>query len=115
MNRLVPRTRSIAVAVVLALVAGLAWGLAGALADSSSPSSASAPLTLRVGWITEPDNLNPFVGYETSSYEIWNLNYSWLFLYDLHGNVACDLAHCVNKPTGPIRGAARAYCSHCYP
>ncbi|HMK93202.1 MAG TPA: peptide ABC transporter substrate-binding protein [Thermoleophilia bacterium] len=92
MNRLVPRTRLVVAAVVLALVAGLVWGLAGAVADSSSPSPAGAPLTLRVGWITEPDNLNPFVGYETSSYEIWNLNYSWLFLYDLHGNVACDLA-----------------------
>jgi len=87
------RSRRLALGVVVAvLVVGLVWGLAAAFGASSSPSPNDGQLTLKIGWLTEPDNLNPFVGYETSSYEIWNLNYSWLFLFDLHGNVTTDLA-----------------------
>jgi peptide/nickel transport system substrate-binding protein len=87
------RSRRLALGVVvLVLAVGLVWGLAAALGASSSPSPGAGSLTLRIGWLTEPDNLNPFIGYETSSYEVWALNYSFLFLFDLHGNVATDLA-----------------------
>ena len=37
---------------------------------------------LRVGWPDDPDNLNPFIGWETSSYEVWLLNYDFLVGYD---------------------------------
>jgi peptide/nickel transport system substrate-binding protein len=67
------------VATVLAvLVAGLVWGLTGALAGSESPAPAGGKTTLRLGWTNDPDNLNPFIGYESSSYEIWSINYELL-------------------------------------
>jgi len=34
---------------------------------------------LRVGWTQRPDNLNPFLGQESTSYEIYHLNYDLLF------------------------------------
>jgi peptide/nickel transport system substrate-binding protein len=70
------------VAVCAALAAGLVWGLAGALAADPSASPSSGKVTLRIGWTIEPDNLNPFIGYATSSYEIWRLNYDFLAGYD---------------------------------
>ena len=38
---------------------------------------------MRVGWTNDPDNLNPFIGAETSSFEIWMLNYDFLVGYGL--------------------------------
>ncbi len=64
------------------LAAGLVWGLAGALAASSSPSPATGNVVLKVGWTSEPDNLNPFVGWATTTYEIWTVNYNFLFGFD---------------------------------
>ena len=46
-------------------------------------SPADAKVVLRIGWTNDPDNLNPFVGAETSSYEIWLLNYDFLVGYSL--------------------------------
>ena len=78
-GRAVKGRRLIVVATVLAvLVAGLAWGLTGALAESESPAPAGGKTTLRLGWTNDPDNLNPFIGYESSSYEIWSINYELL-------------------------------------
>ncbi len=71
------RTRFVLCAAAVLLIAGLLWGLSGALAGSS-PSPASGKTILKVGWTTDPDNLNPFVGFETSSFEIWSLNYDQL-------------------------------------
>ena len=65
------------VALALVLVAALGVGLASAFASDSSPSPQSK-VVLRLGWTNDPDNLNPFVGYESSSYEIWALNYDKL-------------------------------------
>jgi len=59
------------------VAASLIWGISGALATSSSPAP-SEKVILRVGWTQEPDNLNPFIGYETSAYEIFHLNYDLL-------------------------------------
>jgi peptide/nickel transport system substrate-binding protein len=75
--------------VVAVLVASLAWGLTAAFAASGSPSP-SGKVVLRIGWTSEPDNLNPFIG--LSSYEIWALNYSYLFGCGDHNQPTLDLA-----------------------
>ena len=64
------------------LAAGLLWGLGAALATGVSPSP-SGKTVLRVGWVAEPDNLNPFIGYATASYEVWSLNYDTLVGYSV--------------------------------
>ncbi len=69
-----------ALAVCCLLAAGLAAGLTTALASPSASPSAGK-VTLRVGWVNEPDNLNPFIGYSTSSYLIYHLNYDQLTGY----------------------------------
>ena len=79
MNRSM-RGRGLVLCVVLALAAGLVFA-AGASASSPSPSATSASTTLHVGWDTEPDNLNPFVGYEQSSYELFHVEYDFLTDY----------------------------------
>ena len=73
-----PASRLLILFIVLALAAGLVWGLAGAFAASSSPSPAGGTVTLKVGWTTDPDNLNPFVGIEQSSYELYHVSYDFL-------------------------------------
>ncbi len=75
-------TRRLALIVAVVLVCGLVWGLAAALAASSSPSPASGKVVLKIGWTSEPDNLNPFVGWATTTYEIWTINYNFLFGFD---------------------------------
>ena len=74
------RTRLLLALLAAALCCGLVWGLTGALADSGSPSPAAGP-TLHLGWTSEPDNLNPFIGYADQTYEIWRLNYSTVWGY----------------------------------
>jgi peptide/nickel transport system substrate-binding protein len=66
--------------VILALAAGLVLAGGAGAAGSASPSPAAATV-LKVGWDTEPDNLNPFVGYEQSSFEIFHLEYDFLTNY----------------------------------
>ena len=69
----------LALAVAAVLAAGVTWGVVGALAAASpTPSASSGALILHVGWTTEPDNLNPFIGYESSALEIFHLNYDFL-------------------------------------
>jgi len=83
-----PRPRTTLVLLLIAgllLAAGLLWGIGAAGASSASPSSAASPsggtVVYKVGILTEPDNLNPFIGYVWSSYEIWNLTYEPLVGY----------------------------------
>ena len=71
---------------------GLVWGLGGALAADPSASPTADKITLRVGWTNDPDNLNPFIGAETSYYEIAMLNYDFLVGYSLDLEPAPDLA-----------------------
>jgi peptide/nickel transport system substrate-binding protein len=66
------------IVITIVLVAGLVWGIGGALASSDSPSPAAGKTILRLGWTNDPDNLNPFIGYESSSYEVWSINYELL-------------------------------------
>ena len=79
-GRRLPRLACVLIAAVV-LAAGLVTG--SALAASPSASPADGKVVLRVGWTNDPDNLNPFVGAETSSYEIWLLNYDFLVGYSL--------------------------------
>jgi peptide/nickel transport system substrate-binding protein len=72
------RGRLLVAASIALLAMGLMWGIASAMASSDSPSPAAGKTTLRLGWTNDPDNLNPFIGYESSSYEIWAINYELL-------------------------------------
>jgi len=72
--------RRLSLAVIAAvLVVGLGWGLTSSFASSSSPSPVPGKVVLRIGWTNEPDNLNPFIGWSEEAYEIFYLNYSFLF------------------------------------
>ena len=79
------------------LVLGLMWGLGAAGAASESPtptlygdsaspepgaSAAAGTIQYKVGILGEPDNLNPFVGWLWSSFEIWYLAYDPLVGFD---------------------------------
>ncbi len=74
---------------------GIIWGLAGALAASpaASPASSSGKVVLKLGWTQEPDNLNVFIGYQDTSYEIWALNYDELFGAGDRNQPTLDLAN----------------------
>jgi hypothetical protein len=70
--------RHVLLGVVLFAVLGLAPGLASALATSPSPSPAGERIVLRVGWLSDPENLNPFVFAPASASELRLLNYDSL-------------------------------------
>ena len=80
------RATSLRRAALLVAALILASGLLGVTAalgdDGASPGAAETKTILRVGWTTDPDSLNPFVGIETSSYEIFGLNYDFLTSWD---------------------------------
>ena len=82
---------------VVALAIGLGIGLAGALAADESESPAPGKVTLKIGWLSEPDNLNHFIGYSDASYEIWSLQYDYLFNERADGTPGPELA--VERPT----------------
>ena len=67
-------------------------GLGSALAADPSASPSGDKVVLHVGWTNDPDNLNPFIGAETSSYEIWLLNYDFLTGYSPDLQPTPDLA-----------------------
>jgi peptide/nickel transport system substrate-binding protein len=71
--------RALLLCAALLALATLALAPA-ALADSASPASDTT--TFRVGWLLEPDNLNPFIGLLGQDYEIWHLNYDFLVGWD---------------------------------
>ncbi len=88
------RLRATIVLSALLATAGLVWGISTAIAASSSPTPAllgasgspspaasATPLTLRLGTTFDADNLNPFIGYSGTSYEIFHLNYDFLVGY----------------------------------
>ena len=72
--------------VLLAAIAVMtAGGLTAVRHDASaavSPSASPSVTTLRVGWLESPDNLNPFIGIQTSAYQLFHLNYDFLVQYD---------------------------------
>ena len=76
------RRRGGVVAVVLA-AAVLLLGLAIAQsALAASPSASPGDTVFRVGWMQEPDNLNPYLGALVESFHIHHLNYDYLVGYD---------------------------------
>ncbi len=84
-----------AVAVVLAFIWIAAGAGGAAAAESPAPAASDAggsKVVLRVGWPREPDNLNPFIGWENSSFEIWALQYDFLFGFGADENPTLDLA-----------------------
>ena len=65
------------VLLLLALFVMLAAVPAASASSSASPAAGEGT-TFRVGWLLEPDNLNPFIGLLGQDYEIWHLNYDFL-------------------------------------
>jgi peptide/nickel transport system substrate-binding protein len=55
--------------------------MAGAALAASSPAP-TAKTTLHIGWVQEPDNLNPFIGIQGTDYLLWHLNYDFLVGFD---------------------------------
>ena len=70
---------TVSILVLLLLLVGLA---AAPVASASSESPTAGGATFRVGWLLEPDNLNPFIGLLGQDYEIWHLNYDFLVGFD---------------------------------
>jgi peptide/nickel transport system substrate-binding protein len=64
--------------LLLFAAVNLASGLASALAISPSPSPSGERIVLKVGWLADPKNLNPFVFAPASASEIRLLNYDSL-------------------------------------
>ena len=58
---------------------------------SSAPQSENTH-TLRIGWMSEPDTLNPLVSYSTESMQITGLVYESLIAYDTDLEPYCRLA-----------------------
>ena len=78
MRRARPSCGRVGLALALLLAAGLLWGLTSALASSASPSPSNGQVVLRLGWLAGPDNLNPFVGTNSSAFTVWYMNYDTL-------------------------------------
>lgn len=78
--------------VVCILGTSLVHGLASATASDASSAADSGKVTFRIGWPREPDNLNPFIGWENSSFEIWALQYDFLFGFGKDEQPTLDLA-----------------------
>ena len=74
--------RRLLLAVSLALLGALLCGLASALASSPSPGPSPGKIVLRVGWIMDPDSLNPFVATNFTAAMITQLNYDYLVGFD---------------------------------
>jgi len=63
--------RGLAVAGLLA--AFLTPGIA--LTGSTTPAAAAGKTTFTVGFLSEVDSFNPFLGFQSESYEAWALTY----------------------------------------
>ncbi len=100
--------------VAVLLAAGLVWGLAAAVA--ASPSPAPGKVVLKIGWTSEPDNLNPFIGWSTTTYEIWAINYDFLFSWGINNQPILDLAsRWPTKQNGGISANGKIWTIHLRP
>ena len=68
--------------VLLLLLVLVTLAAAPAASAASESPAAGVTTTFRVGWLLEPDNLNPFIGLLGQDYEIWHLNYDFLVGFD---------------------------------
>ncbi len=66
--------------LLLLLVVAAAVGVARAGASSSPVPDEK--VTLHIGWVQEPDNLNPFIGIQGTDYMLWHMNYDFLVGFD---------------------------------
>ena len=69
-------------AVVLLILSILIVAAVAPAAQAETSSASPGTTTFRVGWLLEPDNLNPFIGLLGQDYEIWHLNYDYLVGFD---------------------------------
>ena len=87
------RVRPFLVLMLAAVVGifGLVWameamGSESPAADSSASAAASTTdagkVVYKVGWTRQPDNLNPFIGFESPAFEMWYLTYDSLVGFD---------------------------------
>ena len=67
--------------LVVLLLAAAAAGAARAAASSPSPAP-TGKVVLHIGWVQEPDNLNPFIGIQGTDYMLWHMNYDFLVGFD---------------------------------
>ena len=67
--------------LVLLTVLAAALCVPGLAAASSSPAPADK-IVLKIGWVQEPDNLNPFIGIQGTSWMMWKMNYDLLVGFD---------------------------------
>ena len=100
------------IAVVIVLGA-TAWGLVSTRAASAAASPSSGDVVLKIGWTEEPDNLNVFIGYQDTSYEIWALNYDTLFGAGNRNQPTLDLAaRWPTKQNGGISADGKVWTIH---
>ena len=74
------RARGVALAAAGALALGAALVGVSSSAGASEESS-SEPVTFTVAFLNDADSLNPFTGYEATSYEFWALMYDYMIGY----------------------------------
>ena len=77
-----PMSLPLRASLVLVMLAALAAGLGATGTASASSPSPAAKTTLHIGWVQEPDNLNPFIGIQGTDYMLWHLNYDFLVGFD---------------------------------
>ena len=58
------------------------YGASASPAASAAASPAAGKVVFKVGWTRQPDNLNPFIGFESPAFEVWYLTYDSLVGYD---------------------------------
>jgi peptide/nickel transport system substrate-binding protein len=94
------RTWSIALACALATVClAAALGASAALGqDETTAPAAGEKVVLKIGWVNEVDNLNPFIGWTDVVYEIWINEYLLMVGFDWD----------TMKP-GPTSGIAKSW------
>jgi peptide/nickel transport system substrate-binding protein len=61
-------------------------------ANNGAPTTGPSTGTLRIGWSSEPDTMNPLTTYSTEAQEILQLVYDRMFDYDANLNVVPSLA-----------------------
>ncbi len=79
---------------IVAVAGGLPAILAACTNAANNGAASTGPSTgtLRVGWSSEPDTMNPMTTYSSEAQEILQLIYDRLFDYDAHLNVVPSLA-----------------------
>ena len=75
------RTPARALAAAALVTAFLTPGIA--LTGSAGPASAADKSTFTVGFVSEADSFNPFLGFQSESYEAWALTYDLMVNYSM--------------------------------